>query len=286
MSITNDEMEAMTRHMQAWEENAKFRTLHEQDIRDVLDKYLGRPSGDQPLLITRQVVTDRVFDTFPYSNVIINDFAPSVNEPAICYHYTNRPSSDSIANNKCLRLYWLRKLLSEDEYKTFYEHLGFYGSLRTKDPEDPFGYRKLCSDIFVFSFTDTLNNQERMWETFGDSGHGARIKFKITPKVTDLRRMHYGNNLNGSKLFKVNKELTERFNIKFIPYGLSKMGSFHLPKDYYSKESELRMLIKNGTDDYRFDLTAQTHNTNQYIDLPFTNEYYNIELLDIENKTM
>jgi hypothetical protein len=150
-----------------------------------------------------------------------------------------------MASSRHLWLFALRKRIDQGELDTFAQKHSLRGYL-TSYGGDPY-FKELSDDIFYTSFADPILSDARMlWATFGDSGKGVRLKFRLDPGYADLRPIQY-ENANRTLLIELNEELAADGLAPFLPWTISRIGAFYLPSSL-AYEGEVRLMLKRHKD--------------------------------------
>jgi len=224
------------------------------------------------------------------SEIIFNHYYPKPTKTTF-YHFTTYNNFVSIIKNQELWLFNLMKRFHEGEFTQFYKDHGLTGYETNTDDNGIVMERSLMQQTFYTSFakssTIPLNDEENLWYSFGEGGLGVRLEFEITPKgsYTDFRNVYYKQDENPNEDLLINKlvsEVNAKYKRIFTLSGLSKIGGFYLQGDF-NTEHEARLLIKQSTDDYKFDFTIHNFNGEiRYIKL----KLFDNPLVDINIKSV
>ena len=256
-----------------------FRMINGNDIIKEMRKFLG-DFDENCLYISNKFTSDMFSKCHPLSNILIDKMFPSIQDSIELYHYTY--SMDEIVTSKKWRMYSLSKYLLESEYVPFYQKIGLTGTIDSVK-DDNYNYRKICDQIFLTCFTDTLSNEAAMKRRFLPAGGGNRLKLTLSSRngFRDLRKMMYSEN-PFKTLIDLNAQLTTKFGICFIPKTLSKLGAFYLPAKDYQIESEIRLLFRQNSDEYNNPIKIKRENENSFIEMPLENGLFKIDI-NIDN---
>ena len=225
--------------------------------------------------VTAQTVFESPVGPFrKISETLIDHSFPSLTKAAVS-HYTSLNALEGILSSQELRLYAVRKRLSEDELTTFLLSFGFDNGLI---------HDELSDDLFYTSFTESPNSADQLWSDFGDSGRGARLDFQVEAHIKDLRRVYYFSG-NQCLLQSLLTRIRSEHNREFLLRGVSRICAFYLPP-YYQGESETRLLIYRHAHDYEFGMpTRKDSDGHSYISLPVdapNSKHYRIAITHIE----
>jgi hypothetical protein len=175
------------------------------------------------------------------SRAILDTMFPHEPVPATLYHYTSEAAFAGIVSSGELRLNPIRKRIDEGgELKAFAEKHRLDGYLDTTGGEA--FYKELSDDLFYTALTRIPPKDPLlMWGAFAH-GKGVRLEFLIQTKAAELRAIHYER--NGTTLLgDINEALRAAGEPPFVPWTLSKIGSFYL-NSTVSNEDEVRLLMK------------------------------------------
>lgn len=225
------------------------------------------------------------------SEIIFNHYYPKPTSTTF-YHFTTYRNFISIIKNKELWLFNLMKRFHQGEFRLFYKDHGLTGYETNTDDNGVVMESSLMQQTFYTSFakssTIPLADEENLWYSFGEGGLGVRLEFEITPKgtYTDFRNIFYKQDKNSSKDLLINELVSvvqTKYNRIFTLSGLSKIGGFYLQGDF-DTENETRLLIKQSTDDYKFDFAINNFNGDiKYIKLKlFDNPLVEIKIKSVQ----
>lgn len=217
-----------------------------------------------------------------FSEILIDFIYPKPNIEHFA-HFTDIVSAINILKSEKLRLYSLQKYTVYEEFEQFYKIHGYDGYEISKT--DIFGhstgYIDLMKDNYIFSLTSQNNNNENMWKIFGDEEDGVKINFRIKSVHYDFRKIHYSD----KKIPILDEFDTQIFTNYCLPLNysyVSKIGSFYIGSNF-KYEEEYRFMIKNGTDQYKFqDFQIKNENEHNFIELPFQSKYADIQIESLE----
>lgn len=204
------------------------------------------------------------------SEIIFDHYYPKPVKTTF-YHFTTYSNFISIIKNQELWLFNLMKRFWEGEFRLFYKDHGLVGYETSTDDNGVIMEQSLMQQTFYTSFARTSNipliDEKHLWQSFGEKGLGVRIEFEITPKgtYTDFRNVFYKQDNNQNQDLLINKlvsEVSTKYNRIFTLAGLSKIGGFYLQGDF-DTEYETRLLIKQSTEEYKFDFII--HNVDENI---------------------
>jgi hypothetical protein len=151
---------------------------------------LAKSFDEMQLYIGSDVIFEKTGNHQKLSNAIFANMFPKEPSPCDLFHYTKLPTLKNIASSGKLRLYVLKKRIGQGELFAFARDHGLKGYYDSSQGNSY--YKELSEDIFYTSFARTSTNDEAMmWTLFGDGGCGARLKFRVDPKVADLRSIQY-----------------------------------------------------------------------------------------------
>ena len=196
---------------------------------------------EREIQIRQQVIVENTGNKNKLSNAIVDHMFPKEQSSSELLHYTSLFGLRGISTSGELRLYALRKRIDEDELQTFVRKHGLRGYLDSSQGE-PY-YKELSNDIFYCSFTSpNQKNIAEMWSAFADGGKGVRLKMHLKPYAADLRSIQY-ENPSRTLLNELNDELVHAMGVPFMPWSISRIGSFYLSSNY-DYETEVRLMIK------------------------------------------
>ncbi|MFH7010553.1 hypothetical protein ACHRV5_01705 [Flavobacterium sp. FlaQc-52] len=206
------------------------------------------------------------------SEIIFDHYYPKPTETTF-YHFTTYANFISIIKNQELWLFNLAKRFQEGEFRLFYIDHGITGYQTNRDYNGEIMEKSLMKQTFYTSFakssTIRLEDEESLWNSFGEGGLGVRLEFEINPKYADFRNVFYkqdGVPKTDLLINKITSEVQSKYNRNFTLSGISKIGGFYLQGDF-DTENETRLLIKESTDDYKFNFTK--HNYGEQGDIKF-----------------
>jgi hypothetical protein len=173
------------------------------------------------------------------ASLVLNRMFPPLNAPIELDHYTTFAGFSGIISSEELRLYWIKRNLTEDELSSFALDHRLHGYILGPTPY----VVELSEGLFYCSMTRPgSGNENRMWEVFGDDNHGVRLRFRVNPGAAELRPMYYGG-AKPTLLRELNRVLESKTGRIFLPSSISKIGAFYLPLGY-EDESEVRLLLR------------------------------------------
>ena len=217
------------------------------DINSILDKYRLEKIGidNLPQLI-RGYLYDGMMEGYNISERVIANTWPRIKRGRF-YHFTSANAAESIVNSGAVRLYSISKRYNENEIGDFLRIHDFAGYLDEDESGFPLYRKELMDKIFYFSMVSQdigEKNEEVLWRRFASNG-GVRLGLNVVAENPDFRRMVYekqkGKPLD--LLSELSKMTQEKYGIKFLFEGLSRLCAFYLPMDY-DDEFEVRMLYK------------------------------------------
>ncbi|WP_128544078.1 hypothetical protein [Larkinella soli] len=222
------------------------------------------------------------------SNIIFNHYYPSPSNTTF-YHFTSLKNFESIVKNKELWLFNLLKRFNQGEFRYFYKDHGLTGYKINSDIDGVIMEESLMSKAFYISFARSssikIDEEEDLWTSFGESGHGVRIEFDIVPKISDFRNIFYKDDKTPIKdllINKLSKKIKKKFKRNFMISGISKIGGFYLHSDL-KIENETRLLIKEYSDEYEFNFTKfPSIGKVKYIKLRFDSDYAEIKINSVQ----
>ena len=225
------------------------------------------------------------------SEIIFNHYYPKPTSPTY-YHFTTYNNFVSIIKNQELWLFNLMKRFREGEFRLFYKDHGLTGYETNTDDNGIVMEESLMQQTFYTSFakssTIPFEDEDNLWSSFGEGGLGVRIEFEINTKgtYTDFRNVYYSQDSKSTDDLLINKlvaEVNTKYKRIFTLSGLSKIGGFYLQGDF-DTENEARLLIKQSTDDYKFDFNIHNFNGKvNYIKLKlFENPFVDIKIKSIQ----
>jgi hypothetical protein len=183
------------------------------------------------------------------SNGLIEHFFPAEKAGIEVAHFTELEKFKAITKSGELRLRPLLNRIDEQEFRHFAEHFGLVGYLDSEN-DDPY-YKTLMRDLFYASFTDPKpDNEDYMWQAFGDQGNGVKIIFQISPieNRAEVRRVKYKTKEDAfsSLIATIMRRIHDECGRHFVMRGISRIGAFYLPLGYcLEQEAEIRLLVKS-----------------------------------------
>ena len=191
---------------------------------------------------------------------------PSIAQKRVS-HYTSYDSFLAIVETRQLRLYAVRKRITEHELQTLLNELGFRGVEVDPGSGKPI-YDELSDDLFYISLTPEQNSSH-LWKTFAQNATGVRLDFYIEAQIDDFRSISYSP--MNSPVVKLVRRLRNDFHKLLLLRGISRLCAFHLPS-LYGEEHEDRLLLARHAD-YQFPYKIETDPAGEsYIVLPIGNE--------------
>ena len=182
------------------------------------------------------------------SNGLIEHFFPAERADIKVAHFTRLANFKNILKSGELRLRPLLNRIDEQEFHQFAVHFELQGYLDSEN-EDPY-YQTLMRDLFYASFTDPRpDNEDHMWDAFGDQGNGVKIVFQISPIEyrAEVRRVKYMTKEDAfsSLIATILRRIRDECGRHFVMRGISRIGAFYLPLGYSLElETEIRLLVK------------------------------------------
>lgn len=215
----------------------------------------------------------KFFQTSKLSNILFDLYYPIPNEDSF-YHYTKISSLSKILKGE-LKLNSLIVNENYEEFKTFYKEHNLLGSFDKFNSDGNDMSQTLMSEIYTFCMASkenlTSQNENSLWNSFGDNKSGVRIEFSVETNHCDFRKIFYRDRKEDIENLLINQLSTtikNKFNRQLFISGVSKIGMFYLPGSY-KIENEVRFAIKKHTDDYKFNFTDD----DGFIILPFKSEF-------------
>ena len=222
---------------------------------------------EQEIRVTPHGIHEVPLNSRKLSSLLTRLAFPSIQQKRVS-HYTTYDSFLAIAETRQLRLYAVRKRISEDELRTLLEQFGFRGADVDPSSGRPI-YEELSDDLFYTSFTPEQNSPY-LWTTFAGNATGVRLDFSIEAHIEDFRSISYS--LASSPVAKLIARLQTEFNKSLLLRGISRLCAFHLPS-LYDKEHEDRLLLARHADTYQFTYNIKTDTAgHSYIELPTGND--------------
>jgi hypothetical protein len=192
---------------------------------------------------TRLHVRPEYFREFTWSTIlsdtVLNRMFPLWKEPIELEHFTTFAGFTGIISTGQLRLYWVRKRLSDHELQSFASDHRLHGYISGPSPY----YVELSEQLFFCSMTQPQSgDDQRLWDNFGEKQRGVRLRFRVTSKAADLRPIYYGG-AKRTLLSELNHKLETKTRRIFLPSSISKIGAFYLPLGF-KDEAEVRLLLR------------------------------------------
>jgi hypothetical protein len=212
---------------------------------------LPYPCAD--LTITRKCVYEPTWSQ-EVSTRLLEQIFPSMGAAEVL-HFTKPHILPSILQNKAIWLASVKKNFDAKEYLAFIKQHG-YPSTASKSIR-----RELASNYFYMSFTAVGSaSAASHWNVFADGGAGYCLRFQITPKLADLRRIQYHSG-NPDALTLLDNDLKAAIGRTFFPRGTAKVTAFSLYQNL-AYEDEIRLLVSNPPAGWKF-----SSNGNDYISI-------------------
>ena len=222
------------------------------DINEILSKHgICEVIQLQDITVTDKTVSDMAKPCPKLSNAITEFLWQSVRSATV-YHYTSREAAESILSTGIFRLTNIEKRLNDGEIVTFCQTHGLNGYLE-KDADGLPKYRTLLMpQLFYASFTEAnlpQNDEEYFWRNFAASD-GVRLTINITAQNPDFRKMVYEPKPGTPipLLTELISTLRRQHSREFVLQGISRLCSFYLCGQSYSREKEYRALFKTWPD--------------------------------------
>ena len=194
------------------------------------------------------------------------------------WHYTSLSNLKNILQKGEIWLHPMVNRMSEGELTHFASEFGYRG-LFDVDADGARVADKLATDLYYLSLTDQ-DDPGDLWN-YGE----VRLRLRVSPVQSraELRQLRYGAGGN-HPLNLLTKFAQEHFGRHFVPWRVSRMGSFFLDP-YYSWESEVRLLIKRFEE--TSDLTLQKSGEHDAVAIAIgkPNDRVLIDLVCIETET-
>ena len=254
-----------------------------EKLNEIFEKYnFGIKAEVEDFNYFNEVVTDSLKGS-RISKHLTNHICPPIHEE-VFYHYTKIESGKSILLGKSLRLYSVKKRITEDEIKSFLEKFKYKFPLSIDEASKKPRYIQSIADGFFYtSMTDTnltQKEEEYFWEQFAGSD-GVRFKFKIQIQTGCLRKITYGNNIDHwANFHKEIQDLTKTTLGKvFYWEDSSSVCGLYLPHGY-SHENETRLVIKRS-----WGLEESSDGKHQYVTINFgenPNILTKLELIEVQ----
>ena len=240
------------------------------DINSILaSHHVGVTITQGDITCTENVLVDSGVSGEKLSNAIVSHIWPSVACRRV-YHYTSKESAESILNSGVFRLGNIAKRFGEGEIKTFCRTHGLSGYLEPVDDlGTPYYKAKMMPRLFYASFTDTAvtdEQEEYFWRTFA-SCDGVRLEFEINAENPDFRKVYYEQFKDQSigLLSELITTIRDKYNVRFVLGGISRMCAFYLDGEDFGIENEYRLLYKVWPG---FRQQPVTVGADSFIDLP------------------
>lgn len=271
--------------------NAIFQSFDIQDKIEQSDiEFSNSFLWNKPYLVWDKELDSKLILRKPrLSEIIFNYYYPKPTKTTF-YHFTTYSNFVSIIKNQELWLFNLMKRFQEGEFKLFYKDHGLNGYETNTDDNGVIMEKSLMKQTFYTSFAKSakipLEDEENLWYSFGEGGLGVRLEFEIDSKYTDFRNVFYKEDGKSEGDLLINKlvsEVQSKHNRIFTLSGLSKIGGFYLQGDF-DTEHETRLLIKESTDDYKFDFIKHSSNGDiKYIKLKlYDNPFVDIKIKSVQ----
>jgi|AntRauMFilla1563_2_1112583.scaffolds.fasta_scaffold07809_2 hypothetical protein len=247
--------------------------------------------GAKKIVTDRTETTDQNGDTltevqfgsnYKISQILFDIYYPKANEESY-YHYTKISALRHILKGQLK----LKPLISNEnygEFRTFYEDHNILGYLKHKDYDRTLMKDALIKEIYVFCMASKVDlkkkNEDSLWHSFADDGHGVRIEFEVKTQHPDFRKIFYKDKYFDKRDLVINRiqAITQNlYEREFYIAGISKIGSFYLPGEY-KIENEVRFVLKKHTDEYDF----KYNDDKGYLILPFKNAYAEFRIKKIK----
>ena len=222
-----------------------------KDAADILSRHgLTLPFDAAELVVTSKNICEPTWSTSVSTQLFDRIFPPS--GPMEVLHFTKPHILPSILENKQLWLAAVTKNFDAGEYLAFVKEHG-YASALSKSIR-----RELAANYFYTSFTAVGGaSAQSHWDVFADRGTGFCLRFHLTPRNAELRRIQYQSGAK-SLLTLIDEDLKAAVSRTFLPGGVARLTAFYLQQDL-AYEDEIRLLVsnpppsskfKNGPDDY------------------------------------
>lgn len=218
------------------------------DINAILSKHgIHEVLQLQDITVTDKTVSDMAKPCPKLSNAITDHLWPSV-RTATVYHYTSREAAESILSTGVFRLTNIEKRLNDGEIVTFCQTHGLSGYLETDQDGLPRYRTLLMPQLFYASFTETNlppDDEECFWRNFAASD-GVRLTINITANNPNFRKIVYEPKpgVPIPLLTDLISILRYKHSREFVLQGISRLCSFYLCGQSYSREKEYRALFK------------------------------------------
>lgn len=251
--------------------------IHPDDV-EFREKTFGSKRTEarrETLEINGDISVDITYDYNPsrFSKLLFDIYYPRPSEKCF-YHYTKVSALKHILKQR-LRLKPLSANENDEEFKTFYNDHNFLGYFEHKDENDVLMKDSLMQKIYAFCMASKeglkTENENALWRSFADNGHGIRIEFEVATNHPDFRKVFYKDdsfNKQDLVINKIRSFIKTDYNRELFIYSISKMGAFYLPGTY-KIENEVRFVVKKHTDAYDFKYEEK----DGYLILPFKSVY-------------
>jgi hypothetical protein len=208
-----------------------------EDAAAVLSKHgLTLPYDVSKLVVTAKNICEPSWSTQVSTKLLDRIFPPM--PPTEVLHFTKPAILPSILRNRQLWLANVAKNFDAQEYLAFINEHG-YASASSKKIR-----HELAAKLFYTSFTAPGSaSADSHWNVFADGGAGFCLRFQLTPKNADLRRIRY-QPATKSLLTLLDEDLKAGTGRTFLPRGVAKITAFSL-KQHLAYEDEIRLLIAN-----------------------------------------
>jgi hypothetical protein len=215
-----------------------------KDAADILSRHgLTLPFDSTELIVTSKNICEPTWSSSVSTQLFDRIFPPS--GPMEVLHFTKLSSVASILENKQLWLAAITKRFNEGEYKTFITEHG-YASASSETIR-----RELAENYFYASFTVVGSaSAHEHWDVFADRGTGFCLRFHLTPRNAELRRIQYQSGAK-SLLTLIDEDLKAALGRTFLPRCVARLTAFHLQQDL-AYEDEIRLLISNPSRSLKF----------------------------------
>lgn len=178
---------------------------------------------------------------------------PRLPTPAVLEHYTGIVGLQGMLSEGVLYSVPASVNLVHGELGTFAAAHGLDGYTIGSNPF----FRELAENAFTVSFVEPGHpHSDHLWRQFGDAGAGVRLTFRVHPNEADLRRMNYAGG-TPTAFQRINEELGQ-IGLRYVPWGVSRVGAFYLPQRF-AIERESRLMLKRH--EGAPDLTVPRHGT-------------------------
>jgi hypothetical protein len=191
---------------------------------------------------TASIVREQSGSGSSLSNAIFDATFPRADASKEYFHYTRQYTFESIIGSGDMRLYWLKKRLSDYEYQTFCDDHSLDGYTEVDPLTGVPLFDSIAEDLFYLSVTEKSGNPT-MWELFGDKGNGACLRLTLTPiyERSQLRHIRYKGTQRKTMIRIIQDTIKDTFGLHFILDGLSRVPAFYLPM-MLKDENEIRLI--------------------------------------------